>query len=64
MPRLVQQRWAIENLWHWPRDTQIGEGANCCIQQNNVQMLDLLCTLALNLLRCNGFTRSGVASWP
>lgn len=64
IPRLVKQRWAIENLLHWPRDTQIGEGANCCSQQNNVQMLDLLRTLALNLLRFNVFTRSGVASWP
>jgi hypothetical protein len=22
--RLVRQRWAIENQWHWPRDTQLG----------------------------------------
>ena len=26
--RLVRQRWAIENQWHWPRDTQLGEDAH------------------------------------
>jgi hypothetical protein len=43
--RLVRQRWAIENQWHWPRDTQ----------RNGVQLVALLRTIALNLLRCNGF---------
>ena len=26
--RLVRQRWAIENQWHWPRDSQLGEDAH------------------------------------
>ena len=53
--RLVRQRWAIENQWHWPRDTQLGEDAHRYTQRNGVQVLALLRTLALNLLRCNGF---------
>jgi hypothetical protein len=53
--RLVRQRWAIENQWHWPGDTQLGEDAHRYSQRNGVQALALLRTLALNLLRCNGF---------
>jgi hypothetical protein len=53
--RLVRQRWAIENQWHWPRDTQLGEDAHRYSHRNGVQVLALLHTLALNLLRCNGF---------
>ena len=53
--RLVRQRGAIENQWHWPRDTQLGEDAHRYSQRNGVQVLALLRTLALNLLRCNGF---------
>ena len=53
--RLVRQRWSIENQWHWPRDTQLGEDAHRYTQRNGVQVLALLRTLALNLLRCNGF---------
>jgi predicted transposase YbfD/YdcC len=54
MLRLVRQRWAIENQWHWPRDTQLGEDAHRYAQRNGVQVLALPRTLALNLLRCNG----------
>jgi hypothetical protein len=53
--RLVRQRWAIENQWHWPRDTQLGEDAHHYAQRNGVQVLALLRTLSLNLLGCNGF---------
>jgi hypothetical protein len=53
--RLVRQRWAIENEWHWPRDTQLGEDAHRYAERNGVQVLALLRTLALNLLRSNGF---------
>ena len=52
---LVRQRWAIENQWHWQRESQLGEDAHCYTQRNGVQVLALLRTLALNLLRCNGF---------
>ncbi len=50
----MRQRWAIENQWHWPRDTQLGEDAHRYSQRNGVQALALLRTLALNLLRGNG----------
>ena len=53
--RLVRQRWAIENQWHWPRDTQLCEVAHHYGWSTGVQVLALLRTLALNLLRCNGF---------
>ena len=32
--RLVRQRWAIENQWHWPRITQLGEDAHRYSQRN------------------------------
>jgi len=47
---LVRQRWAIENQWHWPRDTQLGEDAHRYAQRDGVQVLALLRSLALNLL--------------
>jgi hypothetical protein len=61
--RLVRQRWAYcfaeacgyANQWHWPRDIQLGEDVHRYSQRNGVQVLALLHTLALNLLRCNGF---------
>jgi hypothetical protein len=53
--RLVRQRWAIENQWHWPRDTQLGEDAHLYTHRNGVQVLALLRTMALNLMRWNGF---------
>jgi len=53
--RLIRQRWSIENEWHWARDPQLGEDAHRYSHRNGVQVLALLRTLALNLLRCNGF---------
>jgi hypothetical protein len=40
--RLVRQRWAITNHWHWPRDTQLGEDAHRYTQKSGVQVLALL----------------------
>jgi hypothetical protein len=50
-----QQRWAIENEWHWVLDVQLGEDAHRCAERNGFQALALLRTLDLNLLRTNGF---------
>ena len=50
-----QKPGGYENQWHWPRDTQLGEDAHRYSHRNGVQVLALLRTLALNLLRCNGF---------
>lgn len=49
--RLVRQRWAIENQWHLPRDTQLGEDGYRYSQRDGVKVLVLLRTSALNLLR-------------
>jgi hypothetical protein len=51
----LQKPVGYENQWHWPRDTQLGEDAHRYAQRNGVQVLALLRTLALNLLRSNGF---------
>nr|WP_286194238.1 transposase [Synechococcus sp. CCY 0621] len=61
--RLMRQRWAIENQWHWPRDTQVGEDAQRYSQRHGVQVLALLRTLALNLLRCNSFRSIRAGQW-
>ena len=53
--RLVRQRWAIENEWHWVRDVQLGEDAHRDAERNGVQTLALLRTMGLNLLRTHGF---------
>ena len=53
--RTASQPGGYENQWHWPRDTQLGEDAHRYSHRNGVQVLALLRTLALNLLRCNGF---------
>ena len=53
--RLVRQRWAIEHQWHWPRDTQLGEDDHRYTHRNGVQVLAVLRTMALNLLRWNDF---------
>jgi predicted transposase YbfD/YdcC len=53
--RLVRQPCAIENEWHWVRDVRLGEDAHRYSERNGVQVLALLRTLALNLMRTNGF---------
>jgi hypothetical protein len=42
----VRDRWSIENSWHWVRDTQLREDAHRYRERR---------TVALNLLRLNGF---------
>lgn len=51
----VRDRWSIENSWHWVRDTQLREDAHRYQERNGVQVLAGLRTVALNLLRLNGF---------
>jgi len=51
----VRDRWSIENSWHWVRDTQLHEDAHRYRERNGVQVLAGLRTVALNLLRLNGF---------
>ncbi len=51
----VRDRWSIENSWHWVRDTQRCEDAHRYRERNGVQVLAGLRSVALNLLRLNGF---------
>jgi len=53
--RHVRDRWSIENSWHWPRDTQLGEDAHRYREANGVQILATLRRLAMNALRLDGF---------
>jgi predicted transposase YbfD/YdcC len=55
MPQHVRDRWSIENSWHRVRDTHLREDAHRYRQRNGVQVLARLRTVALNLLRLNGF---------
>lgn len=47
--------WSIENSWHWVRDTQLREDAHRYRERNGVKVLAGLRTVALNLMRLNGF---------
>jgi predicted transposase YbfD/YdcC len=50
----VRDRWSIENSWHWPRDTQLGEDGHRYREPNGVQVLATLRSLAMNALRLDG----------
>ena len=52
--RHVRDRWSIENSWHWPRDTQLGEDAHRYREVNGVQIMATLRSLAMNALRFDG----------
>jgi predicted transposase YbfD/YdcC len=52
--RHVRQRWSIENSWHWPRDTQLREDAHRYREDNGVQILATLRSMAINSLRLDG----------
>jgi predicted transposase YbfD/YdcC len=53
--RLVSKRWVNENQLHWPRDSHLGEDAHRYTHCNGVQVLILLRSIVVNLLRCIGF---------
>ena len=53
--RQVRDRWSIENSWHWPRDTQLGEDAHRYRETNGVQIMATLRSMAMNALRLDGF---------
>ena len=52
--RHVRDRWSIENSWHWPRDTQLGEDGHRYREPDGVQILATLRSLAMNALRLDG----------
>ena len=53
--RLIRQRWDIENRWHWVRDVLLAEDAHRYKGRQGAQVFAWLRTIALNLLRLNGF---------
>ncbi len=53
--RYVRERWSIENSWHCPRDTQLREDAHRYREENGVQILATLRSMAMNALRLDGF---------
>jgi hypothetical protein len=52
--RHVRNRWSIENSWHWVRDVPLREDAHRYREDNGVQILATLRSLAINALRLDG----------
>ena len=62
--RHVRQRWSIEDSWHGVRDTRLREDAHRYREENGVQILATLRSLAINALRLGGIwsITQGIAS--
>jgi hypothetical protein len=54
MLKAIRQRWSIENSWHWVRDVPLREDAHRYREDNGVQILATLRSLAINVLRLGG----------
>ncbi len=52
--KTVRQRWLIENSWHWMRDVPLREDAHRYRDNNGLQILATLLSLATNALRLDG----------
>lgn len=52
--RAIRQRWSIENSWHWVRDVPLREDAHRYREDNGVQILATLRSMAINALRLRG----------
>jgi hypothetical protein len=50
----VRNRWCIENSWHWVRDVTLREDAHRYREANGVQIIAMLRTMAINVLRLKG----------
>ena len=48
MLQAIRQRWSIENSWHRVRDVPLREDANRYREDNGVQILATLRSLAIN----------------
>ena len=55
MLKAIRQRWSIENSWHRVRDVPLREDAHRYREDNGVQILATLRSLAMNALRLEGF---------
>ena len=54
MLKAFRQRWSIENSWHWVRDVPLREDAHRYRENNGVQILATLRSMAINALRLEG----------
>ena len=54
MLKAIRQRWSIENSWHWVRDVPLREDAHRAREDNGVQILATLRSMAINALRLEG----------
>jgi hypothetical protein len=52
--RASRRRWSIENSWHWVRYVPLGEDAHRYRENNGVQILATLRSLAINALLLDG----------
>ena len=63
--KAIRQRWAIENSWHWVRDVPLRKDAQRYREDNGIQILATLRSLAINALRLDGIwtITEGIAPW-
>ena len=54
MLKAIRQRWSIENSWHWVRGVPLREDAHRYRENNGVQILATLRSMAINALRLEG----------
>jgi predicted transposase YbfD/YdcC len=54
MLKAIRQRWSIENSWHWVRDVPLREDAHRYPEDNGVQILATLRSMAINVLLLGG----------
>jgi predicted transposase YbfD/YdcC len=54
MLKAIRQRWSIENSWHWVRDVPLREDAHRYREDNGVQILATLRSMAINAVRLQG----------
>lgn len=52
--RAIRQRWSIENSWYWVRDVPLWEDAHRYREDNGIQILVTLRSMAINALRLEG----------
>ncbi|WP_255024459.1 ISAs1 family transposase [Cyanobium sp. T1G-Tous] len=52
--KAIRQRWSIENSWHWVRDVPLREDTPRYREDNGVQILATLRSMAINVLRLGG----------
>lgn len=54
----IQSHWSIENELHWVKDVNMGEDASSIKTKNSAMILSHFNSLALNILRANGYKPS------